>query len=124
MLFGHRPIVSRGSSAIHRYTYHDMLARARRLAVALADLGVRPGDRVGTLAPNHHRHLEAYFAVPAMGAVLHTLNINLHPRELAQIVAHAGDRVVIVDEELLPLFQQVAAGQVRVRRRHSAYIHR
>jgi fatty-acyl-CoA synthase len=106
-LFGDRPIVSRTASGLHRYRYSDMLARACRLAVALADLGIKPGDRVATLAPNHHLHLEAYFAVPSMGAILHTLNINLHPRDLTHIVAHAGDRLVIVDEGLLPLLEQI-----------------
>ena len=106
-LFGDRPIVSHTSGGLHRYRYADMLARAKRFAVALSDLGIRPGDRVATLAPNHHLHLEVYFAVPAAGAVLHTLNINLHPRDLTQIVAHAADRIVIVDEALLPLFEQI-----------------
>ena len=81
MLFGERPIVSRDGATVHRYRYADMLRRAKQLAGALGDLGVRPGDRVATLAWNDRRHLEAYFAVPAMGAVLHTLNVRLHARD-------------------------------------------
>ncbi len=81
--------------------------RAKQLAGALADLGVRPGDRVATLAWNDRRHLEAYFAVPAMGAVLHTLNVRLHARDLAYVIEHAEDRVIILDGRLLPQFDQV-----------------
>jgi fatty-acyl-CoA synthase len=96
----------RGNRGIDRYTYADMVRRAKQLAVALQDLGVRPGDRVGTLAWNHHRHLEAYFAVPAIGAILHTLNLRLHPKELATIANHAADRFLIVDRCLLPLLER------------------
>ncbi|PYR34472.1 MAG: long-chain fatty acid--CoA ligase, partial [Acidobacteria bacterium] len=76
-------------------------------ATALERLGVRPGDRVATLAWNHGPHLEAYFGIPLSGAVLHTLNLRLHAEELAYIVGHAEDRVVLVDETLLPLWEQV-----------------
>jgi len=83
-LFGDRPIVSRRPDrSLHRTTYAECLRRARRLAGALHSLGVRPGDRVATLCWNHDRHLEAYFAVPMLGAILHTLNLALHPDELA-----------------------------------------
>ena len=92
---------------IHRYHYGDMLRRARQLAVALQQLGVRAGDRVGTLAWNHHQHLEAYFAVPAIGAVLHTLNLRLHANDLAYIIEHGGDRVIIVDSSLVPLLSRI-----------------
>lgn len=102
--FPRREIVSRrGDGSLHRYTYADYYARTCQLAHALVKLGVRPGDRVATLSWNHHRHLEAYFAVPCTGAVLHTLNLRLHPSELGYIAAHAGDKVLIVDESLLPL---------------------
>ena len=84
--------------SIHRYTYGDFAVRARRLARALLDLGIRPGDRVATLGWNHGPHLEAYFGIPLMGGVLHTLNLRLHPDELAYIVNHAEDRAVLVDE--------------------------
>ena len=93
--------------SIHRYTYGEFALRARRFARALVDLGVRPGDRVATLAWNHGPHLEAYFGIPLMGGVMHTLNLRLHPEELAYIVNHAADRAVLVDESLLPLWEQV-----------------
>jgi acyl-CoA synthetase (AMP-forming)/AMP-acid ligase II len=107
-LFGRREIVWRAADkSIRRTTYRDFTARARRIAQALADLGVRPGDRVATLAWNHAPHLEAYFGIPLAGGVLHTLNLRLHPDELAYIVNHADDRAVLVDEMLLPLWEQV-----------------
>lgn len=109
-LFPERHVVSRRPDrTLDRRTYADIMDRARRLAVALRDLGVSRGDRVATLAWTHHRHLEAYLAVPSMGAVLHTLNLRLHPDDLAFIVADAGDSVVLVDESLLPLLAQVRA---------------
>jgi fatty-acyl-CoA synthase len=98
---------------VEHATWADVLARGRRLAGALAQLGVGRGDRVATLCWNHLRHLEAYVAVPRMGAVLHTLNIRLHADELAYIVDHAEDKVVLVDASLLPLWRRVAP-QVRV----------
>ncbi|HLZ07793.1 MAG TPA: long-chain fatty acid--CoA ligase, partial [Chloroflexota bacterium] len=67
---------------------------------------VRPGGRVATFAWNHHQHLEAYFGVPAAGAVLHTLNLRLHPGDLTYIVNHADDQVILVDKTLLPLFER------------------
>ncbi len=106
-LWAARPIVSRTRGAPHRSTYGECLARAQRLAAALHQLGVRPGHRVATLCWNHHRHFEAYFAVPLLGAVLHTLNLRLHPDELAYIATHAQDRVVLVDPSLLPLLDSL-----------------
>jgi fatty-acyl-CoA synthase len=106
-LFGAREIVSRQPDrSFHRYTYADFIARAKRLAVGLRKLGIQPGDRVATLCWNHHQHLEAYFAVPAMGAVLHTLNLRLHPNDLTYIANHAGDKALIVDASLLPLLEK------------------
>src|SRR5439155_24666783 len=93
--------------SIHRYTFADWATRTRRLARALLDLGIRSGDRVATLGWNHGPHLEAYFGIPLVGGLLHTLNLRLHPDELAYIVNHAGDRAVLVDESLLPLWEQV-----------------
>jgi fatty-acyl-CoA synthase len=81
----------------------------RRLAMALRALGLQPGDRVGTLMWNHYAHFEAYFGIPLAGGVLHTLNLRLHPTEIARIANHAGDRFVIIDEALLPLWEQVTA---------------
>jgi fatty-acyl-CoA synthase len=105
--FGDKEIVTRlPDRSFHRYTYRDMARRARQLAVALLGLGLERGDRVATLAWNHHQHLECYFGIPCAGLVLHTLNLRLHPRELAYIAKHAGDRAVIVDESLLPLLDR------------------
>ncbi len=107
-LFGAQEIVSRqADTSLYRYRVAEWARRTRRLAGALASLGVRPGDRVATLAWNHGAHLEAYFAIPLAGGVLHTLNLRLHPDELAYIVNHAEDRVVIVDASLLPLWDRV-----------------
>ena len=105
--FPDKEIVSRMPSGIVRHTYRQYGERVRRLASAFLGLGVRKGDRVGTLAWNHHRHLEAYFAVPSVGAVLHTLNLRLPPAHLAHIINHAGDRVILVDEDLVPLLESV-----------------
>jgi fatty-acyl-CoA synthase len=107
-LFRRREIVTRlPDKSLHRYTFGEFAERTRRLAGALRGLGIRPGDRVATLGWNHFQHLEAYFAIPLAGGVLHTLNLRLHPDELAYIVNHAGDRALIVDECLLPLWNQI-----------------
>ena len=107
-LFPRKELVTRlPDESIHRYTYADFAARTKKLAVALKGLGVEDGDRVATLCWNHHQHLEAYFGIPASGAVLHTLNLRLHPDDLAYIVNHAHDRVLLVDEVLLPLYEQI-----------------
>jgi fatty-acyl-CoA synthase len=109
-LSGEREIVSRRPDrTLHRYRYHDFADRTRRLVRALHTLGVRPGDRVATLAWSHSQHLEMYFAAPLAGAVLHTLNLRLHPDELAYIVNHAEDRVLIVDASLAPLYERIRA---------------
>jgi fatty-acyl-CoA synthase len=102
--FPRAEVVSRlPDGSIHRYGYAEWYRRVCRLAHALTALGVRPGDRVATLCWNHYRHLELYFAVPAIGAVLHTLNLRLHPSELGYIASHAGDRVIFADRSLLGL---------------------
>ena len=87
---------------VRRARFGQVAARARRLASALRRLGVTAGDRVGTFAWNTQEHLEAYLAVPGLGAVLHTINIRLFPEEVAYLVEHAGDRVVLVDASLAP----------------------
>src|SRR6476620_6581346 len=108
-LFGDVEIVSRrGDRSIHRYTYSECWNRTRRLAIALRAFGLQPGDRVGTLMWNHYAHFESYFGIPLAGGVFHTLNLRLHPEEIARIANHAGDRFVIVDEVLLPIWEQVA----------------
>ena len=100
-------ISRRPDNSIHRCTYSDIYRRARALADVLQQTGIRPGDRVATLMWNHSTHLEAYFAIPIIGGVLHTLNLRLHPDELAFIINHAEDRVLIVDDVLLPLFEKL-----------------
>src|SRR3954454_20837048 len=90
-----------------RATYAEVGDNADRLAAALARIGVQTGDRVGTFCWNTQEHLEAYFAVPSMGAVLHTLNIRLFPEQLAYVVNHAQDKVVIVDDSLIALLARV-----------------
>jgi fatty-acyl-CoA synthase len=97
-------------------TFSEVAARATELAAGLAQLGVEPGDRVGTFCWNTQEHLEAYLAVPSMGAVLHTLNIRLFPEQLSYVVEHADDRVVIVDDSLVPLLAKVAGGLSNVER--------
>ena len=107
-LFGSVEIVSRWpDSSIHRSNYGEVCARARALASALSAASLERGDRVGTLMWNHAVHLEAYLGVPVAGCVLHTLNLRLHPDELAYIIKHAGDRVLIVDETLLPVYEKL-----------------
>ncbi|HEV2482174.1 MAG TPA: long-chain fatty acid--CoA ligase [Puia sp.] len=109
-LFGDKAIVSRlPDRSIHRYTYRDLATRSKKLAVALHHLGIKPGDRVATLSWNHYQHLEAYFAIPCMGAIIHPLNLRFAPDDLSYIMNHAGDRVLIVDQVLLPLFEKFSA---------------
>jgi fatty-acyl-CoA synthase len=88
----------RPDKAIERSTYRAFHARAQKLANALSRLGVRRGDRVATLAWNHGRHLEAYFGIPLCGGVLHTLNPRLSVQDIAYIINHADDSVVLVDD--------------------------
>ncbi len=95
-------LVSRGPQrTLRRSTYGEMCDRARALAEGLIRAGLRPGERVATLMWNHAVHLEAYFGVPLAGGILHTLNLRLHPSELAYIAKHAEDRFLIVDDALL-----------------------
>ncbi|MFL6645251.1 MAG: 3-(methylthio)propionyl-CoA ligase [Paraburkholderia fungorum] len=106
---GGQEIVSRRVEGdIHRYRYRDLAQRARRMANALASLGIQPGERVGTLAWNGYRHMELYFAVSGAGSVLHTLNPRLHVDQLAYIIEHAQDRVVFFDLTFLPLIESIA----------------
>jgi len=105
--YGNGEIVTRlPDRSLHRTTYRDAMRRARQLAVALQQLGLDRGDRVATLCWNHHQHHEAYFGIPCGGFVLHTLNLRLHPNDLAYIATHANDRAVIVDSSLVPLLEQ------------------
>ncbi len=107
-LFPRKEVVTRTPSGLHRYTYADLYRRACRLGNALAQLGVRAGDRVGTFAWNTSRHLELYLGVPSSGAVLHTLNIRLFPEQINFIVNHAEDVVIFVDDSLVTTLEPLA----------------
>src|SRR5688572_2173996 len=112
--FGKVEIVSRERGSIHRYTYAEFTRRAEQLMHALDALQIAPGERVATLAWNHYRHLECYFAVPCTGRMLHTLNIRLSHDDLAYIIDHADDRVIFVDPDQLPVLEQLAPVLSRV----------
>lgn len=106
-LFPNQEIVTRVAGGTHRYRYHDYCSRTHGLAHALRQLGIQPGDRVGSLCWNTHQHLELYFGVPCYGAVLHTLNMRLSCDDLGYIINHAEDRVIFVDQSLVPLLDQI-----------------
>jgi fatty-acyl-CoA synthase len=109
-------VVSRETHGpLFRYTYADCAARARQLANALAGLGLQPGDAVGTIAWNNHRHLEAYYAVSGSGMVMHTCNPRLSPQQLIYIINHAEDQVVLFDATFAPLVKGIAAHCPQVR---------
>lgn len=101
-------VATNTADGVKTATFKDVIERSRRLAGALRALGVKAHDRVATLSWNHQEHLEAYIAVPCMGAILHTLNIRLFPDDIAYIIDHAEDQVVIVDKCLWPLWETVA----------------
>jgi acyl-CoA synthetase (AMP-forming)/AMP-acid ligase II len=108
-VFGTQEIVSRTvEGPIHRTNYREVHTRSRRLARALLALGVRPGDRVATLAWNGFRHLEVYFASSGLGAVCHTINPRLFPEQILYILRHAADAVLFVDTTFLPLVEKLA----------------
>ena len=101
-------IVTATTSGSRRQTLGATRARAHRLAHALHDAGIRPGDRVGTFLWNGSRHLEAYHATAGMGAVMHTLNLRLSAVDLEYIINHAEDRIIIADADALPLLEALA----------------
>lgn len=106
--FGDTEIVTRRTDgAIHRTNYAEVHARARQVSGALRTLGITAGDRVATLAWNSERHMESWYGAMGIGAVLHTLNPRLHPQQLAWIINHAADRVLIFDTTFLPLVEAV-----------------
>jgi fatty-acyl-CoA synthase len=107
-LFGSKPIATAGPDGVQRTTYARWAERTRRLAGALDQLGIAADGRVATFAWNSARHLELYFAAPASGRVLHTLNIRLFADQLVYIANHAEDEVVFVDRSLLPVFWPLA----------------
>ena len=104
--FFKKEIVTRlPDKSFHRYTYGDMAKRAKKLALALQRLGIQPGEAVGTFCWNHYQHFEAYFAIPVIGGILHTLNLRLHPDDLEYIANDGKDQAIIFDESLLPLLK-------------------
>ncbi len=92
---------------IHRYTYADAERRAKQLARALLRLGIQPGDRVGTLAWNTHRHFELYYGISGIGAVCHTINPRLFDEQIVYIVNHAADRLLFVETSFIPLIERL-----------------
>ncbi|MGE5566222.1 MAG: long-chain-fatty-acid--CoA ligase [Parcubacteria group bacterium] len=107
---GHREVVTRSvEGPIVRTTYAEIHERAKRLSNALLELGVKPGDRVATLAWNSGRHMEAWYAIMGIGAVCHTLNPRLFPEQIAWIVNHAEDRIIITDLTFVPVLEKMMA---------------
>jgi fatty-acyl-CoA synthase len=104
---GRSEVVTFDGDGYRTATFTEVAGRAERLAEALAGLGVGAGDRVGTFCMNHQEHVEAYLAVPSMGAVLHTLNVRLYPEQLAYVVNDAEDKVVLLDAVLAPALARV-----------------
>ena len=108
LIYADSEVVSVSGGETTRASYGEVVERVERLAGALRELGVRPGDRVATFAWNTRQHLEAYLAVPCMGAVLHTLNVRLFADQLTYIVNHAEDRVILVEDSLVPVLEKLA----------------
>ena len=108
-VFPRSEVVSRlPDKSLVRHSFAEYYRRTRALASALKKLGLRKGDRVATLCWNHHAHLECYFGIPAAGGVMHTLNLRLPPEEIGWIAGDAADRFLVIDDVLLPLYQQFA----------------
>ena len=106
-IFADSQVITFEGDHCRRIRFADLADRSDKLAAALQRIGVRPGDRVATFQWNNQEHLEAYFAVPCMGAVLHTLNIRLFPEQLTYVINHAEDDVILVDGSLVPLLARV-----------------
>jgi fatty-acyl-CoA synthase len=105
-------IVYRGTL---RHTYRDLRQRVARLANALSSLGVKPGDTVAVMDWDSHRYLECFFAVPMIGAVLHTINVRLSPEQILYTIDHAEDDVLLVNTEFLPILEQIRGRMDTVR---------
>src|SRR5215213_5263587 len=113
---GAREIVSaRADGSVHRTDWQRIAHDSRRLAQALVRMGVKPGDRVATLATNHDRHLTAWFGVVGMGGVLHTLNPRLFDDQLTYIINHAEDRVILYDRAFAPIIERLRPQLTSVR---------
>jgi fatty-acyl-CoA synthase len=106
-VYAHKKIFTVTHEGVNEATFFEVSKRAEQLAAALTKLGVQTDDRVGTFMWNNQTHVEAYIAVPCMGAILHTLNIRLFPEQLAFIINHAQDKVIIIDSTLAPLLAKV-----------------
>ncbi len=100
---------------LKRYTYRDLRERVGRLASSLAGLGVRPGDTVGVLDWDSHRFLEAFFAIPMMGAVLQTVNVRLSPEQIVYTINHAGPSVLLVNDEFTGLVESIRPQLTKVK---------
>jgi len=109
-IYGSTEIVGRTmEGGLHRYTYAQACRRAKQLAQALIRLGVRDGDRVGSLAWNTTQHLELFYGVPGVGAVLHTINPRLHEEDIAYIASHANDEWICIDAATIDIAERIAA---------------
>ncbi|HEX6483619.1 MAG TPA: long-chain fatty acid--CoA ligase [Ktedonobacteraceae bacterium] len=106
-IFSRKEIVTLTDSGLHRYTFGEWGKRTQQLAHALHNAGIKEGDRVATFGWNTYRHLELYFAIPCMGAVLHTLNIRLFADQLVYIINNAGDQIIFVDGDLVPILESL-----------------
>src|SRR5689334_21475035 len=107
-LFGKKEIVTQTDEGLHRFTFNEWGKRTAQLGNALRAAGVQEGDRIATFAWNTYRHLELYFAIPCIGAVLHTLNLRLFADQLVYIINNAEDSVIFVDGDLVPLLEGIA----------------
>src|SRR5262245_53413000 len=114
-VFANKEVITFDGAATRRASFKEVAQRSRQLAAALTRLGVKPGDRVGTFCWNCQEHLEAYFAVPCIGAVLHTLNLRLFPEQIAYIVNHAEDSVILLDASLIPILAPIVPKLTSVR---------
>ena len=106
-LHGRSEVVTFEGSGFRRASFAQVAENAARLASGLASLGIGNGDRVGTFCYNHQEHMEAYLAIPSMGAVLHTLNVRLFPEQLKYVIDHAEDKVIICDAALAAVLARV-----------------
>jgi fatty-acyl-CoA synthase len=104
---GRSEVVTFEGDGFRRASFAEVAGNAERLAGGLRSLGVQPGDRVATFCFNHQEHVEAYLAVPSMGAVLHTLNVRLFPEQLKYVIDHAQDKVIICDAGIAPVLAKV-----------------
>ena len=107
-LFPRKEIVTQTDSGLHRYTFGEWGKRTAQLSNALQRAGVKEGDRIATFGWNTYRHLELYFGIPCIGAVLHTLNIRLFADQLIYIINNAEDSMIFVDGDLVPLLESLA----------------